>query len=129
MITGWLVVVAVIGGLSYGFSGVYNDNFRVPGSDSKRALELLADRFPAFSGADARVVVHADRGTVDPAKLAPAIERLERLRGVSVVAPPELNDAKNTALVMVQYDVPVTDFKGTEGLDDLKRATAPLERA
>ncbi len=131
MMSGWLVIVAVIGGLSVGFSGVYNDNFRVPGSDSQRALDLLSERFPAFSGADARVVVHAAGGnagksTVDPVELNDGIARLEKLEGVAAVASPQLNEARNTALINVQYDVPVTDFKGTEGLDALREAAKPI---
>ncbi len=144
MVSGWLLIVAVIGGLAASFSGVYNDNFRVPGSDSQHALDLLAARFPAFSGADARVVVHADHsrvtnghasngiatnGIVDPAELQEGIARLKKLHGVATVEPPQFNAARNTALINVQYNIPVTDFKGTEGLDSLRGATKPIRDA
>ncbi len=52
--------------------GSLHDNYTLAGTGSQQATDLLRDRFPALSGADARVVVHAKSGTVDRAKLAAA---------------------------------------------------------
>jgi RND superfamily putative drug exporter len=55
--------------------------------------------------------------------------RLAELDGVSGVGQPQLSADGDTALLAVQYDIPVTDFEGSEGVDALRSATAPLEEA
>jgi RND superfamily putative drug exporter len=79
-----------------------------------------------MSGADARVVIHDRAGRhLNPAVLTTVRGDLGRLPGVSVVAPALLSRDGATALIGVQYSVPVTSFKGTAGVDALTRATAP----
>ena len=46
-----------------------------------------------------------------------------------VVDAPRLSADGDTALLAVSYDVPVTDFKGTEGIDALDGAAAPARAA
>ncbi|NUS74434.1 MAG: MMPL family transporter [Corynebacteriales bacterium] len=129
MVALWLIAVVGIGGLAAVAGGVNNDNFDVPNSNSKVASDLLSEHFPAFSGADARVVVHdADREITAQALEKVGVE-LGDVHGVSTVAPPQFSEDKHTALIAVNYDIPVTDFKGTEGLDALEDATASLRDA
>jgi RND superfamily putative drug exporter len=82
-----------------------------------------------MSGTDARVVAHAETGRVDEAALRAAVERLADNRGVSGVAPPLISPDGRTAVLAVQYDVPVTDFAGDDGVKDLEEAAAPLREA
>jgi RND superfamily putative drug exporter len=125
----WLVALIVVLGLAGTVGGALNDNYTIPGTGSQRSYDLLKDRFPQMSGADARAVVHSDQARLDPARLAAARTQLADVRGASSVSPPVLSADGRTALLTVQYDVPVTDFSGDEGLVDLQDATTSLRRA
>ncbi len=122
----WAAAAVVVLGLAGTFGGSLNDDYVIPGTSSQRAYDMLREDFPAFSGADARVVVHAAQGTVDPADLEAAQRQLAGVEHVSQVAPAQVSEDGGTALIAVQYDVPVTDFKGDAGLVALEDATADL---
>ena len=128
VIAAWAAAAAVVLGLAGTFGGSLNDDYVIPGTSSQRAYDMLRETFPAFSGADARVVVHAPDGTVDPADLEAAQQQLAGVEHVSQVAPAAVSEDGGTALIAVQYDVPVTDFKGDAGLVALGDATAGLAR-
>src|SRR5215210_1578386 len=68
------VLVAI--GLAAGVGGgSFADDFRTPGTESQRAMDVLNARFPAASGDTANVVFAVDSGTLrEPARRA-AIER------------------------------------------------------
>ncbi|WP_344598384.1 MMPL family transporter [Actinomadura vinacea] len=129
-IVAWVLVVAAVGGVAGVAGGTMQDDYTLAGTGSQQAADLLEERFPALSGADARVVVHApDGGRLDPAGLAGARQRLGTLPHVSAVDPalPSRNGA--TALITVRYDVPVTDLAPDETLDHLRGATRDLTAA
>jgi RND superfamily putative drug exporter len=125
-IAAWLILIVVLFGLKTAFGGQFQDDYTVPGASSQAGADFLGAHFPQMSGADARVVIHApgDR-RVGQAVLTEVRGDLARLPGVSVVAPALLSRGGDTALIDVQYSVPVTAFQGTSGLDALTRATAP----
>jgi RND superfamily putative drug exporter len=129
-IISWLIILVAALGLSTAFGGSPRDDYRVPGSPSQAGTDLLASRFPSYAGADARVVVH-DRHDrpIGPATLAGLRSELAKVEHVSVVSEPRLSLGGDTALIDVRYDVPVTEFKGSEGVDALRVATGPTERA
>ncbi|HSK56992.1 MAG TPA: MMPL family transporter [Jiangellales bacterium] len=129
-VAAWLAVFVAAIAVSAGFGGQPSDDYDVPGTASQAGTDLLLERFPEMSGADARVVLHDESGAaLAPALLADVAERLAGTPSVSVVSPPRLSDDGDTALVAVQYDVPVTEFEGTEGVDALREATAPASEA
>jgi RND superfamily putative drug exporter len=121
-IAGWLLAAAFVTGLAGVVGGAFQDSFAIPGSETQRTNELLEEKFPAMSGTSARVVLH-DKTAVNPAVLARTAADLGRLEHVSSVAPPAVSADGLTALVTVQYDVPVTSFERAEGLDALEGAT------
>ncbi|GAA2352390.1 MMPL family transporter [Dactylosporangium salmoneum] len=123
----WVVVLVGFIGLSAGFGGTVHDDYNVPGTQSQAGTEFLRAHFPQMSGTDTRVVVHSDK-KLDPAALEALRGRLGALHGVSAVAPPRMSADGDTALVGVQYDIPVTDFHGKEGVDALRKAIEPLVR-
>ncbi|HET8657983.1 MAG TPA: MMPL family transporter [Micromonosporaceae bacterium] len=126
----WLVVLLAAGGLVGAFGGEPRDNYRIAGAPSQAGLDFLAARFPEMSGTQARVVVHERAGRpLDPMQLHGLRTRLGGLRGVSMVEPPRLSADGDTALIEVRYDIPVTDFSGAEGIDALRTAARPTERA
>jgi RND superfamily putative drug exporter len=125
-ICAWLLIVVAASALNALAGGESRDNYNIPGTASQAGTEFLRERMPEASGADARVVVHnPDGGTVDPAVLATVRDRLAALPGVSGVAAPRTSADRDTALLAVSYQVPVTDFKGTAGVDALNGATTP----
>lgn len=128
VIMGWLVAAAIVTGLAGAFGGTFHDTFAIPGSQTQRTNDLLEERFPAMSGTSARVVVHADDG-IDPAVLERTGAELSMLEHVTSVSPPAIGAEGSTALLTVQYDVPVTIFEGSEGLDALESATTAAVEA
>ena len=126
VLTGWLLSALLVGALASAFGGTMQDSFKIPGSDTQRTNDLLADRFPAMSGTSARVVAHTDTGAFQPADFEEVTEALRAMPSVSDVGTPALSPDRQTAVLSVQYDVQVTDFEGTEALDALEAATEPL---
>jgi RND superfamily putative drug exporter len=122
----WVVAMVFVLGLAGTVGGALNDDYTIPGSDSQQAYDLLRERFPEMAGADARVVVHSDDGPVAPAALDDASRDLAAMDSAGVVSPPVRSPDGRTAIIAVQYDVPVTDFKGDEGLVALEEATESL---
>src|SRR3712207_3623877 len=129
VIAGWLLVGAVVTALAGSFGGTMQDSFKIPGSDTQRTNDLLSERFPAMSGTAARVVVHSEHGGLDPRGLREARETLGDLPSVSGVSPPAMSSDNDTAIMAVQYDVPVTEFEGPMALDALNGAVQPLRDA
>ena len=125
----WVVVVIAMAGLAGTVGGALNDDYTIPGSESQQAYDLLSERFPAMAGADARVVAHTETGRLDRAPLDAAAARLADMDGAGTVSPPVLSADGRTAIIAVQYAVPVTDFAGDEGLVALEEAGAPIEDA
>lgn len=123
----WVALFAATIGTAVAFGGQMQDNYHVEGLDSIAGSELLADRFPDLAGTDARVVVHDDVA-LDPGVLTSLQSRLQALDGVGTVSPARISSDGETALISVQYRIPVTDFQGTDGIDALRSATVPLER-
>jgi uncharacterized membrane protein YdfJ with MMPL/SSD domain len=58
----WIVVVALVFAAAAAFSGKTNDKFTVPGTESQQAQALLEQKYPAASGAYARMVFVAPEG-------------------------------------------------------------------
>jgi RND superfamily putative drug exporter len=64
VLVGWLLAFTVLGGLAVGFKGAFSSEFAIPGTESQRAAELVAERIPG-ANADAavgRVVFAAPAG-------------------------------------------------------------------
>ncbi|WP_431681702.1 MMPL family transporter [Kitasatospora sp. KL5] len=129
-VLGWVLLLALALGLAAAFGGTPRDDYRVPGTRSTAGADLLKDRFPEMSGANARVVVHDRHGKPVPAAELDGLRaRLAALPRVTAVAPPQLSAKGDTALLAVDYSAPVTEFKGSEGLDALRGAGRPTEQA
>ncbi|MFD0686618.1 MMPL family transporter [Actinomadura fibrosa] len=128
-VVAWLVIVGAVAGLAGVAGGSLHDDYTLAGTGSQKATDLLRERFPAMAGADARVVVHARSGTVDQAKLGAAAAELRRLPQVSAVEPAPPGRDGVTALITVQYGVPVTDLEPGPTLDELRGATGNLKAA
>jgi RND superfamily putative drug exporter len=71
----WVVAFVLFAALWGTAAGEFVNNFRLPGTESQRAYDLLKDRFPQQAGDTANVVFAVKQGNVlDPAN-RPTIER------------------------------------------------------
>ena len=83
-----IVVIAAIGTLGSALGAGFVDDYRTPGVDSTRAQELLEQRFPQVSGADAQIVFAGDPAVVsgDGVKATlKAVEGQPHVTGVSAL--------------------------------------------
>jgi RND superfamily putative drug exporter len=129
-LSAWLVALVALTALSALFGGTPHDDHNIPDTESQAGTEFLRARFPTLSGTNARVVVHgADGARLDPAALEALRVRLDAMPHASHVAVPRLSGDGDTALISVDYDIPVTDFAGNDGVDALHAAAGPTRDA
>ncbi|QKW22355.1 MMPL family transporter [Kitasatospora sp. NA04385] len=93
VVAGWLVVLAVVGGLGLAMAGPVSKEFPVPGIESQRAQDLLEEKMPEASGGTVRIVVAAPEGaTLDTgaarAALGRSLGEAAHVPGVVYVADP-----------------------------------------
>ncbi|MET9133605.1 MMPL family transporter [Streptomyces antibioticus] len=139
VVTGWLLVIcAVFGFAAAGGGPDYVDEFRVPGSDSTRAQDVLEDEFPQASGTSVIVVYHAPDGRLDdPGRRAAVTGSTERMRTLDhVVAAPDplapeagaLSGDGRTAHTTVTYGAAI-DQLGEKDFEALREANGAAEQA
>jgi RND superfamily putative drug exporter len=140
----WVIGIWVLALVGLAFVGralphATKDVFTIPGAESQKAVDLLNERFPVFSGPTATVVFHADSGKVTDADNAAAIEstveNITKLAHVSNVVDPTqaafasfVSSDGSTSYSTVAYDKPIGDLS-TETFDDLEKATEPATKA
>ena len=73
VIAAWLVIVAVLVALAQHAGEDTNDNLKLPGTDSDRATETLADRFPNGANGSLPLVLHARTGKLTDGRYAGAV--------------------------------------------------------
>jgi RND superfamily putative drug exporter len=116
IIIGWILSLVVAGMLAGSIGAAFTEDFKLPASDSKEALDLLEERFPAQSGEAAQVVFRADGGVESPAvekKMEAVFARLAKFPHVSEVASPyekgdgaaAISDDGKIAYATIQFDV------------------------
>src|SRR3954465_4002807 len=83
----WLLALVVLQLVASGVGKKEISNFRLPGTESQRAYDLLAAHFPAAKGDSDQVVFRARSGTLrDPAIKARGSAALERVRKEEPIA-------------------------------------------
>lgn len=60
----WIAVLAALGASAAAFNGPTAGDFSIPGTESQRALDALAEQFPQAAGATGTIVVAAPKGQV-----------------------------------------------------------------
>jgi putative drug exporter of the RND superfamily len=121
-LVGWLAFTALLLGLAAGFGGRTQDDYDVPDAPAQQGLDLLRAHLPGAGNANARLVVHTPHGRIARGQLQELDRRLAEMPHVATVREPVLSPDRDTALVVVDYDVPVTDR-------DLMGNVVPLEKA
>ncbi len=116
VIIGWVLTLVVAGMLAGSVGSAFTEDFSLPASDSKEALDLLEEKFPAQSGEAAQVVFKADDGVDSPVverKMEAVFSELAEFPHVSEVASPyekghgtaAISDDAKIAYATVQFDV------------------------
>jgi putative drug exporter of the RND superfamily len=72
----WVAAFVLAAALWGTAAGEYSNNFRLPGTESQRAYDLLKDKFPQQSGDTATAVFAVKGGRVQDAANRPQIERV-----------------------------------------------------
>ncbi len=134
----WVIAAVGIGLLSKGLDGQTSDNFRIDGSQSQEALDLLQSQFPSQSGSTATVVFQSNDGINDPAvkaAISESVANLSKIPHVTSVTDPYgplgaaiVSKSGDIALVTVQYDE-LAQQVGLGAFDQITAATAPAEQA
>jgi RND superfamily putative drug exporter len=124
----WVAAVFVIFAVGNALGGKLADDFNLPDSESQRAYDLLAERYPAASGTSAFIVFHATNGALEDQADAVG-STLDAIAGqphvVSVTDPLESQGAVSAdgsiGYAQVAYDVSAVDL-GTEPFTELESA-------
>ena len=120
----WVVAFVAMAVLGRVGGGPFSTNFTIPGSESKKALDLLEQRFPERAGDTITVVYEADRGARDPAVRARAeqfFQELSRFPHVAAAISPYGPQGANNfspdgtiAFGTLQLDVQGSDIPATQ---------------
>ncbi len=115
VIIGWIVALIGFGMLAGSVGSDFSEEFQLPNSDSKQALDLLEERFPAQSGEAVQIVFKADQGVESSAverKMEGVFAKVGGVPHVSEVASPyqgsgaaAVSDDGKVAYATVQFDV------------------------
>jgi len=122
----WIVAVVAIFAAGNALGGKLVDDFNLPDSESQRAYDLLAERYPSVSGTSAFVVFHSIDGPLE-AHADAVSSSLDDIAGqprvVAVTNPLEIEGALSSdgtiGYAQVAYDQPAVDL-GTDPFDRLE---------
>jgi RND superfamily putative drug exporter len=114
------VLIAALGGAAT-LSGPTSDAFRIPGTQSQKAIDLLQERFPQASadGATARLVFAAPDGqqltsTANKAAIEQVLSELKQSSQIASVTDPfasgAINEAGTVGLAQATYTVPSAEL-------------------
>jgi RND superfamily putative drug exporter len=121
VIAAWVAALIVIGMIAGSVGAAFTEDFSLPASDSKEALDLLEEKFPAQSGEAAQIVFKADAGVGSPGvegKMDAVFTKVAKFPHVSEVASPyekgsgaaAISDNGKIAYATVQFDVINSDI-------------------
>ncbi len=82
----WLVALVGVFVAAGALGGTFDENGRLPGTDSQHAYDVLAREFPSAAGDSATVVVSDERGLTDPSVRAEVDDFLAEVASVADVA-------------------------------------------
>jgi RND superfamily putative drug exporter len=120
----WLLLLALMGGAAAAFMGTTTNAFRMPGTESQRAMDALQKQFPQAAGATGTVVVTSDR-KLTPADVAPVVKDAAAIPDVVAAMDPfkarSVSQDGRYALIQVQFEDEIADIT-----DEQREAYADL---
>ncbi|MFP5389450.1 MAG: MMPL family transporter, partial [Thermoleophilia bacterium] len=120
---GWIVTLVAMGAIAGAAGSDFNEEFSLPSSDSKDALDLLENRFPAQAGDVVQIVYKAESGVESPAiekKMEGVFAQVAALPHVSEVSSPYEKDgagavSENGKIAYATVQLNVTTDKLNDG--------------
>ena len=91
VVAAWIGILVAINFAAMTFGGENKQEFLSPGTDSKAAIDLLDERFPAQAGDTVSIVIHDEAGVTSAGVLAvaePLVERVRELPHILAVSAP-----------------------------------------
>ncbi len=137
VLAGWLLLLALVGGLAGSMGGTFTTEFSVPGIESQQAQDLLKAQFPAAAGGTARVVFAAPARTTltepkQQAAIAASLKGAAAVPGVIDVSVPAKTGTISADRTVAYSDVlfrQVPDDVTQASRDALSAAMAPARAA
>jgi putative drug exporter of the RND superfamily len=118
MVLAWLAVLAAAVVLLPRIAGDYTADYATPGSESKAAADLVAQRFPGRSTDTIDVVWEAPAGVSDPAiqtRMRSFLARASALEGVGVAEPARVSPDGTIGIARLELDRPAWDVPNRTG--------------
>ncbi|WP_063775580.1 MMPL family transporter [Actinoplanes rectilineatus] len=136
VLVAWVTVLAAAGVGAATLSKPTSSSITIPGTESQRAIELLAEKFPGTGGASARIVVAAPTGhvlteatyTTLASDALTALAKAPQVISVSGFTESTLSADKRIAYADVSYAVAVADITD-ESKEALETIVAPARAA
>lgn len=122
---GFVAALGILLAASATFGGDTQEDWDVAGTPSQAGIDLLRQHVPGAGNAFARIVVHSDDGTIPASVIDGLRGRLGDTDHVATVSDARYSADRDTAVVTVGYDVPVTDQSIMGNADGLEKAVAP----
>jgi RND superfamily putative drug exporter len=108
-VASWVAALVAVIALAPIVEGEFSADYAVPGSDSREARELIAERFDGVSSETVDVVWEAEAGARSPAIRAQMdgfIAEAGQLEGITRATPPQVSDDGTIAVSRLQLDRP-----------------------
>jgi RND superfamily putative drug exporter len=123
VIAGWVVLLVVVAGAAGSIGSNYQNVFKLPGTESQRATDLLKERFPQASGDSAQVVFHVNEGTLRSGAARGRIDKVvSRVGTVPEVASVQGPFTRGSAAVSRDGRTAFATVNFTKPSDQLKKA-------
>lgn len=134
----WIAAAIAVVVLAGSLDGQFSDNFRIPDTQSQRALDLLEKDFPKAAGDNALIVFETADGirsaTAQP-PISASVTALGKIPNVTSVTNPYgptgsafISKSGDIAVVTVQFDTKAQNLQ-KDVFDQLEAATAPAMKA
>lgn len=117
----FFILMAILIAVATSVRGQFADSFSLPGSESQRAYDLLAERFPSASGSNAQIVFQTRDGATfqDEAiktQIGALLNELGKLPHVSSIVSPldvpyQISQDATIAYATVNYDIPANNVQ------------------
>lgn len=129
VLAAWIVGLAALGAVNVAAGPNFAEDFKLPNTESAKAIDLLTKSAPAQSGETDRIVLHARSGTVEDAdkkaaidkmvadvKTVPHVTSLQTLD--EATQSKQVNGDKTIAFLQLQWNAAGGDL----GIDNIKSA-------
>ena len=126
VVAAFVLTLMVLGGAAGAVGAGFSDEVRLGDTDSQRASDLLAERFPAVAGDTATLVFHSDAGVGSDAAVKGVLATVGSQPDVAQVTPLQVSPDGATGYADVLYTKKAADLSA-DTLTRLESAVEPLD--